>query len=306
MPASEIDISVIVPANNAQKNLPRCLRALQAQSLRARAGMEVIVVDGGSSDRTHEIALEFRQADPAFFRIHRQKGAGPSAARSAGLSLARGKYVSFCDACSWAEPTMCETLYGACEESGAEIAGFGCENIWDQTLGGKLIRRDFLLSQGPYEDEEVLTARCLAHCVYYAAVERPLWHPPARPMQADFIRAGRLAAYDALRQLIAEENLPLFCADWMGALRGICLYEYRENASSAAFYERMITLAGEPQVMEALAHTERGTLCKAQRKFRDAFAARDWIKLERRMRRESWRAKVRHVAGWMMYVCRGR
>jgi glycosyltransferase involved in cell wall biosynthesis len=45
--------SVCLVAQNEQENLPRCLRSVQ------NLADEIVVVDGGSTDRTREVALEF-------------------------------------------------------------------------------------------------------------------------------------------------------------------------------------------------------------------------------------------------------
>ncbi len=49
-------ISVIMPAYNEEKALPNTLRALFTQ----QGDFEVIVVDGGSTDRTMNVLKEFR------------------------------------------------------------------------------------------------------------------------------------------------------------------------------------------------------------------------------------------------------
>jgi len=48
-------LSVIIPARNEEKNLPRLLRSLQSQSTPPE---EIIVVDDGSTDRTAAVAAE--------------------------------------------------------------------------------------------------------------------------------------------------------------------------------------------------------------------------------------------------------
>ncbi|HNL86302.1 MAG TPA: glycosyltransferase, partial [Methanoregulaceae archaeon] len=47
-------ISVIVPAYNEEKNIGMCLQSLSRQTI-PRDSYEIIVVDGGSKDRTREI-----------------------------------------------------------------------------------------------------------------------------------------------------------------------------------------------------------------------------------------------------------
>ena len=251
---SEIAVSVIVYAHNAGRTLPRCLRSLQNQSLRSSARMEVIVVDGGSIDRTHEIALEFHAADPEFFRVHRLNSADAFCADQTGLALARGKYAAFCDAKDIAPPDMYQALYEACEANGAAFAG---GDIWNRALGGMLVCKEFLLAHG-------------------------------LPVNTGFVRAEQLAAYGTLRALAFPRDLPLFCAGWTQTLRGVCLEEYRKSRGGTAFYESMISLAEEPQVMETMALAERGALDRGHRKFYDAFGARDWVKIGRRLRVACW------------------
>lgn len=235
MPENEIEVSAIVCARDAEKHLPRCLRALLDQSLRASHAVEIVVLDGGSRDRTFEAALEFKRAEPALFTVLRQD--------TIDLSLARGKYVFFCGARDLPAPGLLGELHAACEENGAAYIG---GNLWTPGLRGLLARRDFLLANG-------------------------------LPVKTG-TRAEQLAAYDTLRPLVSPEDLPQFCADWAAALRGVCLEECRESADSADFYRRMISLAGEPQVVEALARAE----CRG--KFLSRFKARDWIGLEKMMR----------------------
>ncbi|MCL2299807.1 MAG: glycosyltransferase family 2 protein, partial [Firmicutes bacterium] len=148
MPDSEIAVSVIVTARNAQKTLPRCLRALQGQTLRLYADMEVIVADRGSGDRTHETALEFRRENPDFFRVHRQTNEDLFCAQKTGLALARGQFIAFCGAGETVPPDTFRMLYDACEEYGSPYAGVGGARIWDPALRGILARRDFLLDHG--------------------------------------------------------------------------------------------------------------------------------------------------------------
>lgn len=84
------DVSVIIPALNEEKYLPKCLESLVSQSRRENA--EIIVVDGGSTDGTVQLAKE--HADKVLVEQGRPVGAG----RNAGARQAEGEILAFIDA----------------------------------------------------------------------------------------------------------------------------------------------------------------------------------------------------------------
>lgn len=86
-------VSVIVPCYNYGRYLGRALRSIQAQRFQ---DWECIVIDDGSSDDTRSVAGTF--GGDHRIRYHYQDNAGLSAARNAGLALARGTYIQFLDA----------------------------------------------------------------------------------------------------------------------------------------------------------------------------------------------------------------
>ncbi len=90
-PAGVPLVSVIIPAHNAEAFLDDCLSSVQGQS--SDIAREVIVVDDGSSDATAAIASRHAGV-VCLTQPHR----GPSAARNAGISLARGEFIAFLDA----------------------------------------------------------------------------------------------------------------------------------------------------------------------------------------------------------------
>lgn len=125
-------ISVIVTAYNIEQYLPRCMDSLLAQTVQ---GLEIIVVDDGSADKTPDICEEYAGKSENIRVIH-QKNGGPSAARNAGVKIAGGDYIGYVDGDDWVEPDMYEKMLGACLETGAEIAicayravGEGAEEI---------------------------------------------------------------------------------------------------------------------------------------------------------------------------------
>lgn len=84
-------LSVIVPAYNAEKTIIECLSSICCAP---SDGVEIIVVEDGSSDGTGEACRSFGSA----VRVVRQENEGVSSARNRGVSLAEGDYVMFVDA----------------------------------------------------------------------------------------------------------------------------------------------------------------------------------------------------------------
>lgn len=95
--------SVIIAAFNAERDLPRCLAALEHQTL-PQDEFEVIVVDDGSTDGTASLA------ETAGARVLRLAHHGPAAARNAGAGIARAPIVVFTDADCEPVPDFLERL----------------------------------------------------------------------------------------------------------------------------------------------------------------------------------------------------
>ncbi|MDR1303603.1 MAG: glycosyltransferase [Verrucomicrobiales bacterium] len=111
-------VSVIVPVYNVEKYLPKCLDSLVGQTLRE---IEIICVNDGSTDHSQKI-LEVCADHDKRVKLLSQKNQGQGVARDVALSAATGKYLMFCDADDWFEPSMCEEMAAAMEQSGADLA----------------------------------------------------------------------------------------------------------------------------------------------------------------------------------------
>ena len=93
-----MSVSLIIATFNHARFLPVAIDSALAQTL---GGVEVIVVDDGSTDDTPAVLSRYAQR----VRVIRQANRGLAAARNAGLAVARGTYVSFLDADDVAMPT---------------------------------------------------------------------------------------------------------------------------------------------------------------------------------------------------------
>ena len=90
-------LSIIIPAYNVEKFLPKCLDSI----LRQECGdFEVIVVNDGSTDGTMPL-LEKYARTYSNLKVVSQENQGMSTARNRGLKEAHGEYVMFVDSDDW-------------------------------------------------------------------------------------------------------------------------------------------------------------------------------------------------------------
>ena len=91
---THVECSVVVPTRDRPGPLDTCLGALAAQSL-PRDRFEVIVVDDGSRAPVAPRLDAWRAR--LNIQVARTPGAGPAAARNAGVAIAAGRYLAFTD-----------------------------------------------------------------------------------------------------------------------------------------------------------------------------------------------------------------
>ena len=84
-------ISVIIPTYNQKKYILDAIHSILAQTIPA---LEIIVVDDGSVDNTHEV-FNTCQTNILYYQQCHQ---GAGAARNTGVGLAQGEWIAFLDA----------------------------------------------------------------------------------------------------------------------------------------------------------------------------------------------------------------
>ncbi|MET0648458.1 MAG: glycosyltransferase [Pyrinomonadaceae bacterium] len=114
----ELQISLVVPVRNEEESLRRLVSSIRAQT---RQPDEVVLVDGGSTDRTVELARELAAGDERF-RVVEAGEASPGRGRNIGTSEARYPWVAFTDAGIGLDPEWLERLAEQVEEDpGTEV-----------------------------------------------------------------------------------------------------------------------------------------------------------------------------------------
>ncbi len=95
MSTSDLLISIVIPAYNYAKTLPRAVESVIAQ-LGERS--ELLVIDDGSTDETPAVLADLQAAHPGQFRAIRKPNGGLSSVRNLGIKESKGAYLVFLDA----------------------------------------------------------------------------------------------------------------------------------------------------------------------------------------------------------------
>jgi succinoglycan biosynthesis protein ExoA len=118
-------ISVVLPCLDEEPFVRGAIDSLRHGTYDA-APIEILVVDGGSSDRTREIVAEIAAGDARVRLLENPRRTTPIAL-NIGIRAARGEIIVRADAHTQYPPNYIEVLVRALEESGADLVGCGEE-----------------------------------------------------------------------------------------------------------------------------------------------------------------------------------
>jgi succinoglycan biosynthesis protein ExoA len=125
--ASSPLVSIVVAVRNEERHIGACLDALLAQDY-PRDRLEILVMDGGSTDRTREMAASFANADERVIVLDNPERIAATAFNH-GIRAARGSYVGVMSGHAIPAPNYVTRAASALHETGA----------W--AVGGKIVRQ---------------------------------------------------------------------------------------------------------------------------------------------------------------------
>ena len=116
--------SIITAAFNSEPWIETMLKSIIHQSLDFTKHIQLILIDDGSTDHTATIIQHWEARYPENITLVRKKNGGPASARNHGLSLARGRWVTFIDADDFISPAYFQTVHDflACSNFDGYIA----------------------------------------------------------------------------------------------------------------------------------------------------------------------------------------
>lgn len=185
---SSVNISVVIPAYNVEAYVSEAIQSALDQRPEVR---EVVVVDDGSTDSTHDAVAAIR--DDRVVYIH-QNNSGPGAARNKGVSWARGDFILFLDADDVLRPGLTAAYAHAVSEFGpidalmfsAKVIGSWSGAECPEPEGKYLRKRPGFYESGRDLLDSELQARSYTPCPYLyifarslvVGGESPLLFPP--------------------------------------------------------------------------------------------------------------------------------
>ena len=125
-------LSIIIPVYKVENYLHKCVDSVLNQDYN---DYEVILVDDGSTDNSPQICDEYvsrvkrGELKVKSIRVIHQSNAGLSAARNAGLKVAKGEYVCFVDSDDYWEENVLGLLMEHVERENLDVLRFDYRNV---------------------------------------------------------------------------------------------------------------------------------------------------------------------------------
>jgi glycosyltransferase involved in cell wall biosynthesis len=131
-------MSFVIPAYNEETYLPACLESILAQTAGLGDGVEIIVVNNASSDRTREVALRY-----AGVKVVDEPRKGLTFARQAGFAASSGGLIANVDSDSRLTPGWVTRVLAAFAEEPKLVSLSGPFVYYDLTPRQRVTVRGF-------------------------------------------------------------------------------------------------------------------------------------------------------------------
>jgi len=118
-------ISIIIPVFNLEGYVGECLESITRQAFR---GIEIVAIDGGSSDASRQIMENWRQREPRLSVLHADR-IGPGLARNIGYAAARGEYIWFVDGDDTIVAGCLDAIAERLEGTHPDVLLIGCQAV---------------------------------------------------------------------------------------------------------------------------------------------------------------------------------
>lgn len=161
-------LSIIIPVYNVEQYLGDCLHSVFSTEV-ASDDYEVIIVNDGTPDRSmsvvHDVCEGHRNV-----RIVEQENQGLSAARMAGLGLAKGDYVWFVDSDDYLAPGAISQICQAISQESNYVISFPLNIV--ESSGSHL---DYIYHDGVFKTKAFMYSPCFCYSAVRYVIPRQLF-----------------------------------------------------------------------------------------------------------------------------------
>ena len=154
----KILISFVIPVYNVQTYIDECINSILLQSA---PEIEIILVDDGSTDFSGKICDTFAEKYKTIRVLH-QENMGLAAARNAGLTYAKGKYISFIDSDDRLADKCVDDILKWISSTDVDICFMQAIKFWDENFEkdlGEKIEKKYVENRTPEEVMHYLSTR---------------------------------------------------------------------------------------------------------------------------------------------------
>lgn len=216
------DVSVIIAAYNAEGSVARAVDSALAQQ---GVGVQVVVIDDCSHDRTMETARSLAAENVKVIALDNNRG--PGGARNAGLAAATGRWVAVLDSDDTMLPDRLRRMICRAEAMHAQIAVDNLDVIHDKVRAPKpMFQPDFLGARPELGLADFIGANVMFEETFSFGYMKPLF-------DRVFLEKHRLRYDDSLR--IGEDYLLMVSALAKGGrcvVEPLAGYRYHVRAGS--------------------------------------------------------------------------
>lgn len=227
-------VSIIIPFNNVESYIDKCLDSVISQTLQ---DIEIICVNDASSDKSRKIVEEYAKNDSRIKIIDLNKRQGQGFARNRAIEIATGEYIGFVDSDDWIEHDMFSELYNKAKENDDDIA-ICLANEYDD-LNEKYITSDYYsLKILEYMGDRVFSSKDVQDKLLDVNVV--LWNKIYKKSFLD--RIG-----EKFPEGFIYEDLPFFFGTFLGAQKIQILWKHlyiyrinRKNSTMQQFNKKIL------------------------------------------------------------------
>nr|WP_308668299.1 glycosyltransferase family 2 protein [uncultured Agathobacter sp.] len=124
-------LTVVIPSYNVEKYIEKAVISMVENSFRDK--LEILIVNDGSKDRTHEIGKQLEIKYPESVKLINKKNGGHGSTINTGIKIASGKYFKVIDGDDWVEPDMWERFLNKLDDIDADLILTPYNKVYENT-----------------------------------------------------------------------------------------------------------------------------------------------------------------------------